>query len=432
MANPVNYNQQVATYQPAGLAYLENFNVFISTLNTKFKDFQNLTAQLGTTVNIELPYRFRTADGLVATFQSIEQRLHPLTVTQAKNVSYGMTDQEWTYNLKDYMTKIGKGAIKQLSASIEINVAKNANSSVPIYTVNSNGQSVDTGTLNTVSGPFRFFGDGRTPISSFGQLAKMESFFHEYGSAPGQLKVYLPNMAISAIIDTGANQFTPDRTKSTIQSWDLGGYTAGDCRFYRSNLLPIHEAGNLGNAGTTLTVVSINAAGTQMTLSGATGAGADAVKSGDLGEFLPANGLNFLTFIGQAVSECPVQFRVTADASASGDNVTVNITPPLVSSSTTANQNLNKAIVAGMTLKLMPRHRCGLVVGGDAFYLAMPRLKDKVPFPTSSTVGDTGASIRNYYGSLFGGNLDGYVNDCIFDSTLLQDYSMRVLFPINS
>ena len=53
MANPINYLQQVATYQPAALAHLENQNCFISTLNTKFKDFQNMTAQLGATVNIE-------------------------------------------------------------------------------------------------------------------------------------------------------------------------------------------------------------------------------------------------------------------------------------------------------------------------------------------------------------------------------------------
>lgn len=432
MANPTNYLQQVATYQSGALAYLENQNCFIPTLNTKFKDFQDMTANLGTTVNIELPYRYRTADGLVVAFQSTEQRLHPLTITQAKNVSYAMNEQQFIYNLKDYMTKIGKGAIMQLSSSIEINVAKNANSSVPIYTLDSNGQSIPTGALNTISGPFRFYGDGVTAINSFGQLAQMESFFHEYGSAPGLLKTYLPNMAISAIINTGANQFTPDRNNKLVQSWDLGGYTGGMSKFYRSNLLPVHEAGNAGNQGTTLTVVSINAAGTQLTLSGATGLGADAVKSGDLGQFLPANGLNFLTFIGQAVSECPVQFRVTGDAGASGDNVTIDITPPLISSSTTANQNLNKAIVAGMTLKLMPRHKCGLVVGGDAFYLAMPRLGQKVPFPTSSTVGDTGASIRNYYGSQFGGNMDGYVNDVIFDTTLLQDYSMRMLFPINS
>lgn len=431
MTNPVNFLQQVETYQPAALAYLENQNCFIPTLNTRFENFQNMTANLGTTVNIELPYRYRTANGLVVTFQSTSQRLHPLTITQAKNVSYAMNEQQFIYNLKDYMTKIGKGAIMELSASIEINVAKNADSSVPIYTLDSEGQSQPTGALNTVSGPFRFYGDGVTPINSFGQLAEMESFFHEYGSAPGVLKTYLPNMAISAIIDTGANQFTPDRNNKLLQSWELGGYTGGNSKFYRSNLLPTHISGNLGNARTTLTVTSISADGTTLVLSGAGGSDANAIFSGDLGQFLPSAGINFLTFIGHHQSECPVQFRALSSASSSGGNVSVTVTPPLLSDGS-ANQNLSAPIVAGMQLQFMPSHKCGLVVGGDAFYLAMPRLGQKVPFPTSSTVGDTGVSIRNYYGSKFGGNMDGYVNDVIFDSTLLQDYSMRMLFPINS
>lgn len=430
MATPDNILQQVETYQDAAVAYLDNLNCFVPTLNTKLVEFENKTAQLGTTVNIELPYRYRAANGLVINFQASEQRLHPLTVMQAKNIGYAFTEQDFIYNTQRYMEKFGKGAIEEISAEVEKCIALNAISAAPVMTLNSNGQSIPTGALKTADGPFRFYGDGTTPINSFGQLAKAESFYREYGAARGSANVYLPNMAVSAIIDSGLNQFVNNRNEKMAMSWDLGTYKGSNCNYMRSNLLPVHTSGNLGEAGTTLTVVSINAAGTQLTLSGAGGADANAIKSGDLGQFLQSAGLNFLTFIGHSRSDCPVQFRIISDAASSGGNVTVDITPPLISDAT-ANQNINTPIIAGMQLKFMPSHKAGLLVGGDAFYLAMPPMPRKVPYPTANKKSTlTGVSVRNYYGSTFGGNLDGYVNDLIFDNALLQDYCMRLLFPL--
>lgn len=47
MAVPNNILQQVQTYQMSNLAYLQNLNCFVSTANTKFKNFEKLTANLG-------------------------------------------------------------------------------------------------------------------------------------------------------------------------------------------------------------------------------------------------------------------------------------------------------------------------------------------------------------------------------------------------
>ncbi len=429
--NPTNQLQQVATYQDPTLSYLENLNCFVPTLNTKYLNFQDRTAQLGTTVNLELPYRYRAANGLVIQFQPTEQRLHPLTVMQAKNVSFAFNEQDFIYNARQFMDKFGKGATEELSNAIEINVALNATSHVPVMTLNSQGQSVPTGALKVENGPFRFYGNGVTDINTFGQLAEMEAFYREYGAAKGMSNVYLPNMAIPAIINSGLGQFVPTRNDAMAMSWDLGTYKGSNAKYYRSNLLPVHTAGTLGDDAATLTVVSINAAGNEMVLSGA-GTETNAIRSGDLAEFFVAADLNFLTFIGHTRSQCPVQIRALADADSSGGNVTVSFTPALVSDASSANQNINKPVVAGMQLKFMPSHKAGLLTGGDAFYLAMPQLGMKTPYPTSNKKADkTGVSIRHYYGTVPFENTEGYVQDCIFDTALLQDYSMRILFPIN-
>lgn len=432
MAIPNSILQQVITYNDAKLAYLQNINCFISTLNTKFQDFNNIVKNLGDTVNIALPYRAVASNGLVANFQGAQQRFSPIICDQAANVAHEFTTQDFIFNVRQYMEDIGKSRVEELSAQIESNVAMNADSSVPVYSI-VNGESVPTGALHTESGPYRFYGDGVTPIDSFQKLAEAEAYFRTYGAASGPLKVYMDDIAVVSVVGSGLNQFVPGRNEVIANSWDLGTYKGSHANYYQSNLLPIHYSGNLGEAGTELTLVSTNdptgANITQLTFSGA-GTDVDAVKSGDLGYFT-STALRYLTFVGHKPSKSPVQVRVTADASSSGGNVTVSITPALQSTSG-PNQNLNAALTAGLKFKFIKSHRCGLIVGGDAFYLAMPKLPDEVPYPThTSTDKDVGVSLRNYFGSLFGQNARGYVTDSIWSALAVPEYTMRLCFPIN-
>ena len=447
---PQQILQQVATYQSSALAFLENLNCFITTANTKFENFQDITANLGDTVNFDLTYRFNTGTGLVATFQGIDQRLQPLKVDQAGNVPYTVTNQDRLFNLdKDqYMQKIGKAAIKTLAATVESNIALNATSDVPVMQV-VGGQSVPTGAYHTESGPFRFYGDGATPINSYQQLAQMIANFKNFGAVSHGIKVYLPDTIVPTVIGSGLAQFVPRRNDDIAMSWEIGEFGTPPVEYYQSNLLPIHNAGNVGNAGTlagqTLTVISTNdptgANITQITCSGATANDVNAIKRGDMMRFADGVGvfpnMRFKVFIGGvADSTQPVQMRVTVDAAADGSgNVVLNILPGLTSSiisPITSNIMINNPIQAGMKIIVMPSHRAGLVVGGDALFLAMPKLSDEVPFPTSAEYDEvTGVSMRMYYGSLFAQNQKGIVHDCIWGSTLVPEYSMRILFPLN-
>jgi len=433
MAIPNSILQQVVTYNDAKLAYLQNLNCFISTLNTKFQNFNDIVKNLGDTVNIELPFRAIANNGLVANFQGTQERFAPIVCDQAANVAHAFTTQDFIFNVREYMEKIGKSRVEELSAVIEANVAKNADSSVPVMTINNMGQSVPTGALHTESGPYRFYGDGVTPIDSFQKLAEACAYFRTYGAAAGELKFYMDDIAVVSVVGSGQNQFVPARNDSLSNAWDLGTYKGSNTRFYQSNLLPIHYSGTLGEDGVELTLVSTNdptgANITELTFSGA-GTDAEAVKSGDLGYFT-STALRYLTFTGHQPSKSPVQIRVTEDAASSGGNVTVSITPALQSTNG-PNKNLNMALEAGMKFKFIPSHRCGLIVGGNAFYLAMPRLPEEVPYPTAvSTDKDVGVSLRNYYGSQFGQNQRGYVTDAIWTALAVPEYSMRVCFPIN-
>ncbi len=410
-----NILQQVITYQKSNLAYLQNLNCFIATANTKFKDFNNLTANLGDTVSFDLPPRFTTTNSLVATFQDAVQRVQNLTVDGQVSTSYAFTAQQFIFNVEDYMRQFGKSATEEIGAKIEANVARVC-----------------------VEAPFRFFGDGVTQINSFQQLASALAQFRNFGAAKGETKGYLSDVSIPGIVNSGLNQFATNRNNELAMSWELGPFSR--CDWYQSNLLPIHTAGSEGDAGSTLTVVSVtkNAddAVISITFSGCSAANdANSVKEFDKFQFNDgvANqpNMRFRTFIGHEVSASPVQFRATADAgSTAGSEVTVDIYPPLKASAG-QNQNINNEIAVGMQVSVLPSHRAGMITSGDPLFLAMPRLPEEVPFPTGNEVDpDTGVSMRMYYGSLFGQNQRGMIHDCVWGKTCVPEYSMSVIFPL--
>lgn len=412
MAVPNNILQQVQTYQNSNLAYLQNLNCFVATANTKFKNFEKLTANLGDTVTFDLPPRFTTAQSLVATFQSADQRVENLTVDKAVNVSYAFTAQQFIFNVEEYMEKFGRAAVAEMSAEIESDIAKVC-----------------------VEAPYRFYGDGIAEINSYGQLANALAMYRNYGAAKDETKFYLSDISQSAIVNNGLNQFVPRRNDEIAMSWDVGRFDRSD--FFVSNLLPVHEAGTVGNDGLTLTVVSVvkdaNDAVVQIVFSGA-GTDANAIKAHDKGQFQDGvagmPNMRYLTFIGHKPSSNPVQFRVLNDSASSAGNVTVDVYPPLKASQGNT-RNLNHEIAAGMEVKFLPSHRAGVITSGNPLFLGMPMLPEEVPFPTGNeTDPDTGVSLRMYYGSLFGQNQRGMIHDAIWGKKLVPEYSMSVAFPL--
>lgn len=433
---PSNALEQVRTYHDYGVAAFQNLCPVISTSNTKAWTFNKETANLGDTINIELPYKYTATNGLVAVFQGTQQNLQPLTADQAFNVSVAFTAQDFIFNVDKYWDKIGNQAVRTLATNFERRVCLNANSHVPVFTVDQDGQSVPTGALHTESGPYRFFGDGLTPINSQQQLAQINANYKTMG-IPGseQLQIYLPDIVIPPIIGTMANQFAPNRNDKIVMSWELGKFNMAD--YYISNLMPLHTAGNIGNDQVVLTLVSTNDVTgqnvTQLTFSGATGEGAQAVLSGDMFVFQDnvsgQPNLRYLSPTGNVPTSAKVQFRATADAAASGDNVTITLSKALVWAFG-PNQNINFPLAAGMQVKGVANHLCGMLVAGKGLFCAMPPLPDESPFVTANKSDpDTKVSIRLYHGSRFGQNFRGLIHDGLLATTFLQDYGMRICFP---
>jgi len=440
MTTPVNVLQTVQTYQKAELAWLLNSFVGISMSNKKFKNFNDLTANLGDTVTFDTTPRYISYAGLQITEQPSVQRVQSLVCSQALNVSAAYTDQQFIFNVRDYMDRFGMSAMKELGSKIEADILKNFISGVRV----NDPQNANFQSLQVNSGPFRFYGDGVTPINSYTQLAQSVANFVDFGAATHKMMGILPVATIPAIIGTGLNQFAISRNNEIANSWELGKFSNTD--WYESNLLPTHVSGTIGNTAAPnnlMTVVSTNdPTGVNVTTITFTeptsGTDADAIKAGDLFQFVDGisgkPNMRFLTFIGHEVSAQPVQFRATADAATVAGSVTVTIQTingvGLVWAQN-QNQNLNNAIAAGMKVIPLPSHKAGILMSGDQFYMAMPRLPDESPFTTvNMTDTDSGASIRHYFGSQFGMNNRAYVRDAIWGSTMVAENCMRLIVPL--
>ncbi len=410
-----NAFQQVQTYNKSNLALLQNMNCAVSTFNTRFRNFnEQYPANRGDTVTFDKPPRMITANSLVASFQDTEQRVQVLSVDKAENVSYAFTDQEYIFNAEDYMQRYGKSAIAELSAKIEKDV----------FEVNIN---------NT----YRFFGDGVTALDSYNRLSEALALFRNYGTAYGRVQGYLSDISVANIVANGLNQFTLDRNNENAQSWQVGEFN--NCDWCQSNLLPIHTAGTVGQDASTLTVVSVtkdaNNAIDTITFSGAANLDVDAIKKNDKFQIndgvVGVDNVRYLTWTGHFRSDNPVQFRAEADAeSDGGGNVTVTIFPKLQVAAG-REQNLTTDIVASMEASVLPSHRMGLLLSGNAAYIAMPELPEQSPFATSVVTDDlTGVSIRQYYGTLFGQAQSAMIHDCIWGKTMVDEYAMGLVFPL--
>ena len=241
---------------------------------------------------------------------------------------------------------------------------------------------------------------------------------------------------LQQIIGTGLNEFATNRNNEIAQSWELGPFTGAT--WYQSNLLPVHEAGTVGNLDNTLTIISINPAGDEITVnSSGGGPEIDAIKKDDSLQFQDGvagqPNLRYLTFVGHKISGQPVQIRATADAASNGaGDIVIPITPALISAPiTNPNRNLNLPVAVGMELKVLPDHRCGLIYSGDALFVGMPKLPDEDPFFTHSTTDPaSGASLRMDTGSKFGQHERGTVWDIIWAETGVPEYMMKMAFPL--
>ena len=428
MAASDNVYKAVATLLNSDLGILQNLYPIIKYSNKKFKDFTQGTYNLGDTVNIQLPFRMNAYDGIPANFAntSIQVRWTPLTLDTPFNTAWIVdTTQLVEYPIEQYENGIGKANMAAMATRVESKLASNFVN----HTFRAWGNVNRTTGSATMGAP-----------TSYQDLASVYQRMVSFGiPRMDNARVFIANDSQPTVVGSGLNQFVMRRNEEIASSFDIGNFSNMD--FHISNLLPVHTAGTIGNANIPTTVVSVDSTGTELTMSTSNGA---TLKQGDIITLKGAN-LQFLHFTGYTPSQELVQVRVTQDSTASGagpGNITANIYPPLIYDATGLNtqRNINLDITTtvsgGGTINayVMSDHRAGCFLVSEGLYFASPKLMDLSPFATSvQTDVDSGLSVRAAYGCPdFANKQTGYTTDIIMGTTMVDEYAIRLCFPVNS
>lgn len=446
MAAQNNRLISVATYNQANLGKLRNTSNIISTAYKKFENFnEDFSANLGTTIQFSLPYRFNTVNALEFSTQALQQRVDTLTVGQQYSTSAALSDpqrilffEKGTASPQDtdyYMENFGNDMVNAINTQLETNAASNFISELKQKDAITKIETIDRST-----GGYRFYGNGVTPINSQTQLAEMNAFFRAYGCEHEVLNAFFPMIKIPQFLNTFLNQFVPERNEEIARKWMLGNYDEVD--YYKSNLIQKHIAGTVGTLQQTLTVVSvttdINGDVIGITASGASPSDPNAVVAGDMIQFNTSSNLNLFCEFGSfnqgAPIGIPAQNRIIANAASDGSgNVSISLFRPFhVGSAINDAINIVRPIVPGMQFTIPTSHFGGSLHTKRAFLTAMPRLPNQDPFPSSSMYdAEEGTSLLLSWGSVLGQAERIIGLQAISAMKLVPDYAMRVCFPLS-
>jgi hypothetical protein len=416
-----NLLESVELYVESGLPFLNNCSPWINLGNKKFNNFEDYEYNRGTQITYSLPPKAIANVGtLNVTFTGVQERARTLAVTGEANVGNSYTAQDLTFTLNnntpvDDIRKFLDANIIELGAQVSADLAQAA-----------------------LKNTYRSYGGSSDPLTSYGAYANAIASYRNRGAARYNTCAIVPDIEIAQVINAGANQFTPERNNDGVKYWELGSFDG--THFYPSNIIAQQNAGTVGNNAEELTLTSVDPTGTILTFSGASASEPIAIAENDIITLDPQGatnftGLYFLLYTGHLPSRAKVQVRATANAASDGGgNVTVTVDPPLIYTPTDPNSNINldlTTLYGVLNSTVAPSHLAGLLMSGDPFFTAFPRLPDTTPFVgMTETDKVTGLSMRAYYGKIFTQNEYGLVTDLVWGYDLVPDQAMRLIYPL--
>lgn len=450
--NPTSNYQNVRRYLNSSLGYLQNTSVLFRTdsrlLNLDLKNFnKTATGNLGDTTTFKRNLRSRAQNSLVVTQQGIEQLVQTLSVTNQTSADFTYTDEAEIFNIdpNNILPQTHQSRLAEIATDLETRLFAQFTADFRVNNANSpdNGELVDPN-----SGPYRFFANGwqinqdTIPVwSDITELSSAQQAFRIYGFSPTNPVVILPAEAQPKLAGNAFNQFVLKRNESWGFTYEIGDYAG--FRFFTSALLHTHISGSVGNSTNVLSVVSTNESNgiiTEITFSGATPNDPNAIKASDRIQFSQLNSFSFLRYTGhQLAAQLPVQVRSIADIPSDGaGNVTIPIFPALNFNSSSPQQNIPFSIPIGQQAGVLPNYVGGIIMSGDPFYFANPRLGKTTPWPSEFLSPEldednlTVLDLRHYYGyQRPGTNSHSSIIDGVYGSALVPENCMTLVFPAN-
>lgn len=322
---------------------------FVGSVNRQYDDsFATSGAKIGSQLKIRLPNEYTVRSGATLAAQDTTETSETLTVSTQKGVDVNFTSAELTLDLDDFSQRILEPAMSVLAANIE---ADAFNMYKDVY------QQV--GAAGTIPNTYKVLGQARARLTD-SLSPSSDRCLHLNTDA----QVELTDALKALYQDSGAI--------SKQYKEGLLGLSAGFGKIYENTLVPVHTNGSMG--GTPL--VDTGAAA-----SGDTTIHIDGVTSGNTwtqGTVFTIAGVFDVHAETKESTGKLKQFVVTADATFTGGETDVAISPALVSTGARQNISALPADNAAVTVtgSASTAYAQNLAFHRDAFVFATADLED--------------------------------------------------------
>src|SRR5690606_9333141 len=176
-----NVLQAVTTIKNIANATMQNMNPVFSNADKMFDNFQDFVANLGDSVQFDKVARATSIRSLNLAVQAAVERVERLTCDKPFSASQQYSETQLLFNVDPYNWEKSwiKAAVNKLANDVEVEAAKD----FTIY-------------------PYRFVGDGRTPITQFLDISRFLMQFRNFGSPADEAKFFLPDFAVPSICNS--------------------------------------------------------------------------------------------------------------------------------------------------------------------------------------------------------------------------------------
>lgn len=297
--------------------------VFIANINRTYDDqyLQN-GAKVGNTVLARMPARFAATDGQAMQLQALIDSTVPITLTNQKNVATSYSSAQATTELQDVRVRYTQPAAEALANAADVLAFQAVYRDV--YSMVGTLGTTPSATLTYLTAGVRLT-DLATPTSN--------------------RKAVLDALAMATIANTSSALFNPQPTISeNYTEGEFGRRQLGIERWFSDPNRPVHVSGTFTAA--TPTVTGAGQTGSSI-LTGAWASGATFLKRGDIVTFAGVNSVNPLSY--QSTGRLQ-QFTLTADCNDTTQNMTLPISPAIITSGQLQTVDSSPAASAAITV----------------------------------------------------------------------------------
>lgn len=312
LATPTWVTKETARYFVNDLTFLANVN------RTYDDQYQIAGARVGNTVNARLPQRFTVTDGQALQLQSLYDQTVPISLTNQKNVAFGYSSAQATTELDSIRQRYCQPGAEALANAAEV-LAFN---------------QVYRDVYSSVGTP------GTTPSATLTYLQAGTKLTDLATPLKGRVAVLDP-LAMQTIANTTSTLFG-SQYQENYKNGQFGGNQLGIGEWYQDPVVPTHTTGTF--TACTPTVNGASQTGSTL-VTQAWASGATTLKKGDTFVLDAVNSVNPLAYNSNSRLQ---QFTLTADASDTTGAITLNISPPIITSGQLQTVDASPANAAGI------------------------------------------------------------------------------------